>query len=237
MIATMVEYITEKIKLVAVLVGSVVLLSAAALHYGMFDAYLSEQADPSRAQPIFVMVTIDSEQRQQGRSSAVHIGNGYFLASYHAVVEHVDVTLRSPADETLHEGKVLWISPTHDIAFVHAPSLAGALSYQLACEPLQIGQQLEFRGSPDGLEGLTTWGRVAGPPRSITRPAWQNVVPVDAVILPGMSGGSVMDQNGRLAGIVIGTYTMSTDMFASRSYTGISYIVPGETLCVLLNRV
>jgi S1-C subfamily serine protease len=206
----------------------VVLLSlvAAALGY-MKYRYQIRQAF---VHPVVVLSSI------AGSSSAVHIGGGYFLAANHGISpDEASVELRSPGDDTAHVAGVLWKSLMYDIALVYAPTLETIDSYSLSCDVLTVGQNLQFHGNPGYLTGISTWGRVAGPERELPTSPWATVVPVDAVIIPGMSGGSVINEHNQLAGIMVGTLIMSPNPF-STTFTGISYIIPGNRLCNLIHR-
>jgi S1-C subfamily serine protease len=171
-----------------------------------------------------------------GSSSAVHIGRGYFLASNHGIgPAETSVELHSPDEEEKHIATVMWKSLLYDIALIHAPTLETLDSYSLSCDILTVGQQLQFHGNPGNMTGITTWGRVAGLERESPESPWKTYVPVDGVIIPGMSGGSVTDERNRLVGIMVGTLVMSPN-FMSSTFTGISYIIPGNRLCDLLHR-
>ena len=68
---------------------------------------------------------------------------------------------------------------------------------------------------------------------------WKRAIPVNATILPGMSGGAVVDDNDDLRGINVGTLRAvsgMTPMGPQASFTGISYIVEAEDICFLMGK-
>jgi S1-C subfamily serine protease len=164
-------------------------------------------------------------------SSAVHIGNGLFLTTNHSLSNGLEAQLLAQDIDEPAMANVLWISSRHDIALLHAPELKHIDSYELSCEPLHIGQPLTFHGNPAGLRSITTWGNISGEPFEIRSDTWETVVPVDGVILPGMSGGSVIS-NDKLVGIIVGTMTLQLGF--GQSFTGISFIISSDILCDLL---
>jgi S1-C subfamily serine protease len=165
-------------------------------------------------------------------SSAVHIGDGYFFTTNHSLIGRTEVNLLPQGFDEPVVASVVWSSSEYDIAYLYAPELAIISSYELSCEDIHIGQELEFHGNPAGLLSISTWGRVAGNPFNHDMSTWELIVPVDAAILPGMSGGSAT-YNDKLVGIIVGTHVFNYNF--SFSFTGISFIVPNTVLCELLS--
>jgi S1-C subfamily serine protease len=178
--------------------------------------------------PVVLLTLVDNH----AFSSAVHIGNGYFLTTNHSLMGRTEVNLLPQGFYEPVLASVVWTSSTYDIAYLYAPELEIIRNYPLSCNDIHIGQELEFHGNPAGLLSISTWGRVAGNPFNPPTPTWDLVVPVDAAIIPGMSGGSVT-YNGDLVGIIVGTHIYDTGF--AFTFTGISYIVPNTVLCELLS--
>lgn len=191
-----------------------------------YDSHSSQYSTISH--PVVLLTVPDTN----AVSSAVHIGNGYFLTTNHSLVEKSEVNLLPQGYEEPILANVIWTSLRHDIAYLYAPELSIIRHYPLSCEELYIGQELEFHGNPAGLQSISTWGRVAGKPLNPDTNVWEHVVPVNASIIPGMSGGSVTFDD-KLVGINVGTQVYN--MGFSGSFTGISYIVPNSILCQLLS--
>ena len=119
-----------------------------------------------------------------------------FLVTAHHVVEGVtDVKLR-------HKGKV-WNATvvrrdaTNDLALVRAKRLAAPpLWADATAQPSpRAGDELVVVGSPYGLEGTVTTGIVS----RVT----YNRIQTDAAANPGNSGGPVVDDEGRVVGILV----------------------------------
>lgn len=168
-----------------------------------------------------------------GSSSAVHIGNGYILTSHHGLSSDRIVTLFTQSGVEI-EAQHLWSAERHDIALYLAADYSKISSYTLDCTPLLLHDQLYFIGNPLMMRDITMIGTVAGNSLYNIMSTWAHVVPVQVPIIPGMSGGAVIDIVGNLRGINIGT--MIHNQGFAFSYTGLSYIVPSEVVCMLLNQ-
>jgi serine protease Do len=168
--------------------------------------------------------------------SAVHMGNGYFITVAHNILPNRHILLRIPSDENAIEATVLWADDRHDIAYLFAPELSNMGRYNISCNPLTIGEEIAIHGHPVNLTSITLWGRVAGVEIPMRARGRDNliVVPVDARIIPGMSGGSVTNNRGQLVGINLGYQVMEMNPFTIIP-TGIGYIIPSTVICRLMS--
>jgi S1-C subfamily serine protease len=191
-------------------------------------------AYPSKHEEL-VSSTVKLVLGESSKASAVHVGNGYFLTAAHAIREDVTkLNLVTSSGQNM-EAVVLWKAINNDLAVLHVTDDLSNLSFsKLDCSPLTVGDHLKFIGMPGRLDFIQTHGRVAGDYQYDMMPLWKRVIPVDGVIIPGMSGGAVLDERGYLRGINVGT--MVGNMGFMSSYTGISYILSGEDICFLLIR-
>lgn len=166
-----------------------------------------------------------------GHGSGVHIGGGYVLTAAH-------VTGKAAAMAYLRDdGKkgtatVLWENTTYDIALTRIERAAGMEAAPLDCRTPGKGEAVALRGNPIILENITTWGKVAG--AAVKLGPWGNVIPVDASIAGGMSGGGLFDVDGDLVGINVGMMMQQGGL--GLTSVGLSLIVPAETICGLLAR-
>lgn len=206
---------------------AITLVLIAALTYNHATQYVPEKVHP--------VVKLTMEE-MQGHASAVHIGNGFFITVKHALSDDSDgVLLKSTKWETPVSADVLWTSEIYDIAYLDAEGELEIDHYDISCKPLIVGQELEFHGNPGSLEDIITYGRVSNS-NEISDFIWKSVVVVNTTILPGMSGGAVLNANKELVGIIVGTNMRQTSPYSS-SHTEISFIVPSTIICKLLNKI
>lgn len=179
-------------------------------------------------------------QVAQGHGSGVHIGNGYILTAAHVVGLEKSVQIKNSLGSN-GWADVLWTNEAHDVALLrfHSNALAPGDSGLWAVSRLNcsdkpaIGQHIEAIGNPGSLNFVHSWGRVAGPIQTLFN--WQVAFIADLGIAPGSSGGPVIDEQGRVVGIVVG---ISLTHFGwTPSATNFSVIVPSNGgICQLLAR-
>jgi serine protease Do len=202
-------------------------------YFGYHQLKIAVQEDRNALALSTVLIQADS-----GVASAVHIGNGYFLTANHVIPQRQrEVVLATSLGQTF-VANVLWISTDYDIALLHTTDIneVDIDSHILVCDALSIGDDLMFVGNPMIMRFVHTWGKVAAAPMSIDD-RWKTFTPVNATIIPGMSGGPAIDSNGFLRGINVGTMLGETSMTMfgpALSFTGLSYIVEGKDLCTLM---
>lgn len=193
-------------------------------------------SEDNTTRPVAVLL-IENEGRA-ARASAVHIGNGYFLTAHHVLSDdQTELTLLTNTEEQI-EVNVLWSSIDYDISLLFSVDLDHETlsSYDIDCSPLTVGDELQFVGNPSDVDFASVWGRVSSE-RVNVPDMWESVIPVNANILPGMSGGPAIDENGNLRGVNVGTLTAVSGMspFGPQvSFSGISYIVEAFDLCFLM---
>jgi S1-C subfamily serine protease len=173
-------------------------------------------------------------QQEDGTGTAVHIKNGYFLTAAHVLERNQkSVKLSTNKDQQI-QAQVLWTSAFYDIALLHTTDSASIAYNPINCSPLVFGEELRFAGNPSRLSFISIWGRVAGDYQYDISPRWYRVIPVNTTIVPGMSGGPVLDYKNNIRGINVGGlfYTLNF----SETFTNISFIVSAEDICFLLKK-
>jgi serine protease Do len=209
------------------LIFMLMLLTASSLFVKLNDQHsTARQTMPDSA--IFI-----AANHRGNASSAVYIGNGYVLTSHHGLGDQKTLMLTTESGMEV-ESEHLWSAERYDIALFRIDPDLNINSYALNCNALEFGEQLIFLGNPLNLTHITVLGTVAG--RSIYNMTdrWSHIIPVQAPIIPGMSGGAVVDIHGNLRGINVGTMILNQGF--AFSFTGISYVVPGDAICMLLGR-
>lgn len=165
-----------------------------------------------------------------GHGSGVHIGRGFIVTAWHVVEGKESMTIRDSAG---HEqpGTILWANKAYDLALIRVDKYADISVSRLACDGrLSIGTTVQAVGNPLSLQFIHTWGHVAS--EIETRDRWKASYIADMTVAPGMSGGPVLDKEGRVVGITVGLSVLSSMMSASP--LAIAYIVPSSAVCTLL---
>lgn len=165
-----------------------------------------------------------------GHGSATHIGGGFFVTAAH-VIQDTGVPMLRDDKGREAEATVLWVNKEYDVALVRssAPDVAAA---HLDCRTANTGDEVTLRGNPMNLEHVVTYGRVSGDARELG--PWANVLPVNAAIAGGMSGGGLFDDDGDFIGVNVGVMVMPIG-FAGGP-VAIGYSVPSSTVCMLMGR-
>ncbi len=169
-----------------------------------------------------------------GHGSGVHIGNGFVLTAAHvANNSSAEKPLRIKAETgEEQQATVLWVNASYDVALLRVDDTSKLGASQLSCSPVERGAAIRAEGNPGDIEFVHTWGHVSGVSRA--RLPWYQAIVTDITIVPGMSGGPIYDDRDRVIGLSIGV--MLSPSGYSMSMVGITYAVPGPTICSLLAR-
>jgi len=133
--------------------------------------------------------------------SGVVIGENRILTNAHNL--HGDEVTVSFADGRNAGAKVVGIDADGDLAVLEAPT-EGAAALELGTDAPGIGGAVVALGNPNGHGPRVTFGFVSGTGRSFRGPRGRRVagaIEHTAPLMPGSSGGPVVDLEGRLLGI------------------------------------
>lgn len=169
-------------------------------------------------------------QLAEGHGSGVHIGDGLILSAAHVASEGAVVKIKL-SDGSLRDATVEWATKSSDVALLRMRA-DGIAASPLSCAPVVIGQPVTAHGNPLDVEFIHTYGHIVGD--AAQRGPWDAVAVVDMEILPGMSGGPVLNDAGEVVGMAIGLLTLPLGF--SSSATGIGFVVPSSVICGLLGR-
>lgn len=167
-----------------------------------------------------------------GHGSGVHIGNGFILTAAHVVEDEAQVTVKTDKGEKF-TANVLWRNKAYDVALLSSDARPGVA--RLECANPIGGEHVVAIGNPNDMAFVRTYGHIAvQQPRKYG--PWESVIVVDITVGPGVSGGPLLDDNGRVAGIVVGLATTQMGPL-SISTLAYSFAVPATAVCKLLARV
>lgn len=134
---------------------------------------------------------------------------GYLLTNHHVIASEVDpgyegfsrlyVRLAGDPTERIPARVVGW-DPVFDLALVKVEVEPGYVFSGAATGNVSPGDRIYAIGSPGGLESTITSGIVSAVGRRFLQVG--DAMQVDVPVNPGSSGGPLLDEHGRLAGIV-----------------------------------
>lgn len=133
--------------------------------------------------------------------SGVVIGENRILTNAHNL--HGDDVTVTFADGRTAEATVVGVDGDGDVAVLEAAT-EGAAALELGADAPDVGTPVVALGNPNGHGPRVTFGFVSGTGRSFRGPRGRRVagaVEHTAPLMPGSSGGPVVDLDGRLLGI------------------------------------
>ena len=150
--------------------------------------------------------------REYMTGSGFHVGHGLIATAAHVIGEYsptvsINITFDGismyPANMVSHNEDL-------DIAIVHVPKMPkniGKIEFGDS-NNVERGDMIAVIASPEGFHDTSTIGRVTNihqsPEIDKASPAWTDLILIDIDLLPGSSGGMVLNQNGKLIGMVLG---------------------------------
>ena len=154
--------------------------------------------------------------------------SGYIITNYHVIQSEVDpkyegfsrlyIKLAGKPDDRI-PAKVIGWDASVDLALIKADVKPGFVFQLGSASDLEIGDRIIAVGSPLGLEHTVTSGIISAVARDVGMPG--KVIQIDAAVNSGNSGGPVVDDAGKVQGVV----------FAGlMQYQGLNFVIPVESL-------
>lgn len=136
------------------------------------------------------------------------------VTNAHVVRDTIEVILTQ--DSIRLAGRVIYIDPSVDLAFIEMSPMKGARSVSInSARRLRTGDAVYAVGAPLGLERTLTGGLVS----AIRVRNGVKEIQTSASISPGSSGGGLFDDKGRLVGITT---------YKARGGENINFAIDGE---------
>lgn len=158
--------------------------------------------------------------------------SGYLVTNYHVISSEVDPTWDGWSRLYIRLGdenspripaKVVGWDSLLDLALLKTEVEPDFVFSVLDASPLEIGEKVYAIGSPAGLEKTISSGIVSALGRRFLQLG--SVVQIDAAVNAGNSGGPVVDERGRLAGVA----------FAGiEQFEGVNFAIPASYLDSIL---
>lgn len=152
-------------------------------------------------------------QKNYATGSGFHIGHGLIVTAAHVVTDSTPATSISITFDglSMYPARLILSDPKIDAAVLkidRMPPNIGHIDFANSNE-VERGEQVAVVASPEGFHDTSMVGRVTNIHQSPdfgegAEPAWNDLILIDVDLLPGSSGGMVLDANGKLIGIVLG---------------------------------
>lgn len=174
--------------------------------------------------------------RPRGSGTAFHIGGGRIITAAHVVVGAKVVSLK---DQTGHisSANVVSIDEKTDLAILQTAMRLPAAD--LSCGTVPVGTTISAIGNPLGQEFISSFGRIAGSPRTVGD--IRTVYITDMTVVMGQSGGPVFADGhaiGVMSAVMVAPMKIpgTADKFVP-SLVGFGYVVPSSLVCEMIAKL
>lgn len=169
---------------------------------------------------------VGSEKEGWGSCSGVYIDTNVILTASHCVSMPEGIELKQlwvKKGDTSERATTIKIDTTLDLALLYTPM--NGVPVKLA-KSVRQGEKCFVLGNPLGIQQVITEGMVSSDTLAIRERKGVTYLLTDAVVLPGNSGGALLDKKGHLIGIVV----MSTSMMGMEGASGLGIAVALDTV-------
>ena len=156
---------------------------------------------------------------QLGLGSGFVLPGGVVVTNRHVLDQPLQVTVNTWDGRSL-EADVVGTAVDSDLAVLRLSDATGLPVAELRTTPVEPGEVVYAVGYPGGGPATVTMGKVVGLVDGTLLGEPADVIRVDAEIQQGNSGGPLLDEQGRVVGVV----------FALESGAGTGLAVPVQTL-------
>ena len=166
----------------------------------MFSQNAKEIAKKCMASTVSLVMEDDFKQPLSLGSGFI-VDNGKVITNLHVIedAKYGYVTISGESKKHKIEG-YLAVDKTNDLALLSVPTLVGT-SIEINGNNPEIGEKIYAIGNPKGLSGTISEGIISG----IRTFDNEELIQITAPISPGSSGGPVINNNGQLIGVSVGT--------------------------------
>lgn len=175
------------------------------------------------------LVLVRTQAGADGLGSGVVVNeDGQVLTAHHVVAGAGSVELVF-ADGTRAAATIVEEDPANDLALLAPAQLPEVVVPAVLGGEVRVGDEVYPLGNPFGFSGSLSAGIVSGLERTLLRDDGNGelagLIQFDAAVNPGSSGGPLIDEAGRVVGIV----TALANPTEQRTFVGLGFAVPIAT--------
>ncbi|MBS1722313.1 MAG: trypsin-like peptidase domain-containing protein [Armatimonadetes bacterium] len=181
-------------------------------------------------------------RKDYSTGSGFHVGHGLVVTAAHVLGDDVNpaTSISVTFDGvSMYPARLVLREPKMDAAVLKvlkAPDNLGVIEFGDS-DKVQIGDMVAVVSSPEGFHDTSMVGRVTNvhqsPDLGGNEPAWTDLLLIDVTLLPGSSGGMVLDETGLLVGIVLGVMDRTGQQ---QPLVGLNSVEPSNKLAALVNK-
>lgn len=172
-----------------------------------------------------------------GHGAGVHLSGDLVVTAAHVVGDGKTALTVETETGTSARANVLSISHEFDLAILSVPGLKARNARFNCAATVPVGTPVTAIGHHAKFRFIHTRGTIAGallPPSALGADGAKRLIPVNMTILPGMSGGPLVTDDGRVVGIVD---AVLVDGPVVPAFTGLGFAVPASAVCEMLERI
>lgn len=222
-------------KTIASLLTAILLLSACSFNTNLCNRRISNKMESSSVlmHMKIQMVIKDEDTGKEtkkagwGTCSGVYIKDNIILSAAHCVTysSEENLTLKGiwiRSGNKSAPAVVIKVDPAADLALLYTPLRGTPIKF---ARTVERGDECWVVGNPLGLQDIMTKG-IVSKINLVEKDEKAVFLVLDAIVLPGNSGGPVVDSNCQLIGIL----TRSTSIFGSFGASGLGFAVDLKTI-------
>lgn len=147
------------------------------------------------------LVMEDNSKQPLSLGSGFIVGDGKVITNLHVIedAKYGYATISGESKKFIIEG-YLAIDKINDLVLLSVPTLVGT-PIEINENSPEIGEKIYAIGNPKGLSGTISEGIISG----IRTFDTEELIQITTPISPGSSGGPVINNNGQLIGVSVGT--------------------------------
>jgi len=169
------------------------------------------------------LILEDNFKQPISLGSGFVIGNGQIITNLHVIegAKFGNVFVNGSPIKHKIQG-YLAIDKQNDLAIISVPTITQSPLTLISANP-EIGEKIYAIGNPKGLSGTISEGIVSG----IRNLNSKELIQITAPISPGSSGGPVVNNNGQVVGVAVGTLSSGQNL---------NFAIPSSIVKLLIAR-